>query len=123
MFDETSLTGSLLVTLDIRIIITVVAKLTRRLTLQLLCREMNFWKNKKKKMVKMDTVTPFWLKCYTLLFFSLSCSALSHARQSHANPYFIGWSDKSGVRVNFNFFPTLLRMNFPFEIQIPFFFK
>lgn len=49
MFDETSLTGSLLVTLDIRIIITVVAKLTRRLTLQLLCREMNFWKNKKKK--------------------------------------------------------------------------
>lgn len=82
MFDETSLTGSLLVTLDIRIIITVVAKLTRRLTLQLLCREMNFWKNKKKKMVKMDTVTPFWLKCYTLLFFSLSRAPLSPTRVS-----------------------------------------
>lgn len=24
--------------------------------------------------------------------------------------------------MNFNFFPTLLRMNFPFEIQISFFF-
>lgn len=33
-------------------------------------------------MVKMDTVTPFWLKCYTLLFFSLSRAPLSPTRVS-----------------------------------------
>lgn len=30
----------------------------------------------------MDTVTPFWLKCYTLLFFSLSRAPLSPTRVS-----------------------------------------
>lgn len=65
-----------------------------------------------------DTVTPFCVKCYTLLFSSLSCSALSHTRQSHANPYFIGWSDKNGIRVNSIFFSKSVKNEFSwFEIQ------